>query len=449
MNNKRLVEKFKMNIAINNLKQELEKEHTLKNEKSWRRYTMKKRWIAGLCAGFIIISGIVVTANFEKIIGTFGLGKGIETAVDNGYIAKTDMDSMESDSQITDKNKGIMLDNIKVGTRIDDFLMDDLNISTHFTFEVDAKIKNSIDLDNLKSIGLNDLIITDENNNILYCMDKETFDNYCKENNLDYQYGETNEHYYNCGLNTFIERHDKENAIINFVYNIYTGNESFPKSKKLKFQFSTITLLKTDYLENENSIVKIKGNWNMEFDVPAEMYNRKTIAYKVVSCEEPDFKITNATVSNTGFEIGIIISNMPKPEIPQVLKELWNTYKTGEIDIDEYNRKINEEEPYITALEEEYEQRTPIMIINVHTCQENGETKVSGVENVTYVENEKGEKFESTMSPGRRQDNNFIDGDKFSFYETFGLTTYDATDKLKVRVIFKGKPVIIELEKVN
>ena len=51
------------------------------------------------------------------------------------------------------------------------------------------------------------------------------------------------------------------------------------------------------------------------------------------------------------------------------------------------------------------------------------------------------------MSPSRRQDSNFIDGDKYSFYETFGLTTKEATNTLKVRVLFKNKPYIIELKK--
>lgn len=446
MNNKEILEKFKMNIAVNNFKQEVTNEHTLKNE--WRGYAMKKKWIAGLCTGFILVSGVVVTANFDKIIGTFGLGKGIDSAVNNGYIAETNMNSIESNSQITDKNKGIILEDIKVGTKIDDFLMDDLNISTHFTFEIDTKINKTIDLDNLKSIELNDLIVTDENDNILYCMDRETFDNYCKKNNLNYKFEESNEHYYNCGLNNFIERHNKENGTINFVYNMYTGDESFPKSKKLNFKFSTITLKKADYLENENSIINVKGDWNMEFDVPEQMYNRQTISYKVVSCEEPDFKITNATVSNTGFELGIIISNIPKPEEPQLLKDLRQEMIDGKISNDEYNRIRNKEQIYREASEKYLKMLTPITTIYLNTHVEDGITKVDKIEHVTYVENENGKKFESTMSPGRRQDGNFIDGDKFSFYETFGLTTYDATDKLKVRVLYKDKPVIIELERV-
>ena len=53
------------------------------------------------------------------------------------------------------------------------------------------------------------------------------------------------------------------------------------------------------------------------------------------------------------------------------------------------------------------------------------------------------------MSPSRKQDGNFIDGNKYSFYETFDLTKSDASDKLKVRVMYYDKPYIIELERVE
>ena len=64
-------------------------------------------------------------------------------------------------------------------------------------------------------------------------------------------------------------------------------------------------------------------------------------------------------------------------------------------------------------------------------------------------ENEKGEKYSISKSAGRRQDSNYKDGDIFHFYETFTLTNYDATDKLKVVVMLKHTPYIIELEKVK
>lgn len=227
---------------------------------------------------------------------------------------------------------------------------------------------------------------------------------------------------------------------------MYTGGDaSFPKSKKLNFKFTQIQLKREEWLENENSIVNLKDNWNIDLDVPEKMYNRQTIAYKVVSCENPNFQVTNATLTDTGFEFGMIISNIEKPEQPQILKDLQQEYSDGKIDMDELNRRQNEDEEIIKA-SEDYHMRQSQPVATYEWESEPGE---KNIEKVTYVENEKGEKFESTMSSSRRQDGNFIDGNKFSFYETFGLTTYTATDKLKVKVLFKDKPYIVELEKAH
>lgn len=445
MDNNELLEKFKMNVAVNRFQNEYTNEHTLKEELKWRRYTMKRKLIAGLCGGIILVSGATFAANYDKIIGTFFLGKGLDEAAQNGYIANPDMNYISSNTTATDQITGITLDNINVNTKIEDFLMDDLNISTHFTFKMDTKINETFDLDTLHYIELKDLIVTDEENKILYCMDQETFEGYCKENNLDETYLEFSNNYYNCGLNSVIQRHDKENGIINFTYNMYTGDASFPKSKKLNFKFTQIQLKRENWLENENSVVNIKGDWNIDLDVPEKMYNRQTIAYKVVSCENSDFQITNATLSDTGFEFGMIISNMPKPEQPQILKDLWQEHIDEKIDIDEYNRRLNEDEEIRKAYEDYFMRQSH----PVATYDWKSEVGHENIENVTYVENEKGEKFKSTMSPSRRQDGNFIDGNKYSFYETFELTTYTATDKLKVRVLFKDKPYIVELEKAS
>ena len=105
---------------------------------------------------------------------------------------------------------------------------------------------------------------------------------------------------------------------------------------------------------------------------------------------------------------------------------------------------MNTEKELIEAREQYDNIKQPIAIYERNNTPNN-----QNIENVTYVENEKGEKFTSTMSPGRRQDANYIDGNKFSFYETFSLTTYNATDRIKVRVMLKGKPYIIELEQVK
>ena len=312
--------------------------------------------------------------------------------------------------------------------------MDDINISTHFYLEIDKTINDMIDLENLQNIELSDLLVTDEKNRILFCMDENTFNNFCQENKLDYKFMEFNENYYNCGLNNILTSCNRKGGI-KFTYNMYSGGESFPKSKKLNFRFTKI------YLEGNENNVTLNGKWNIKLDVPENMYNRKSISYKVVNCENPDFQVTNATLTDTGFELGIIVSNMAYPEEPQVLKDLYEKVIRKEITIEEYNEKVNTEKELIEARRQDNRKRNPIPVFDFDNPE--------SIENVIYIENEYGEKFTSTMSPSRRQDSNFIEENKFSFYDTFSLTAYDATDKLKVRVMFKEKPYIIELEKVE
>ena len=442
--NKELFEELQNSIALSNLERE---KYTLEKKVNWRIYKMKKKVIAISMCCLILVSGVTFAFNSERIINYIrGLGNGIDTAAQNGYIAEPNMEYENSNTIATDKAKGITLDNINVKTKIEDFLMDDLNISTHFLFEIDSKINDTIDFDDLKSIELQDLIVTDEENKILYCMDKEVFDKYCLENNLNYNFAEFNENYYNCGLNSFIVYKSKQNGNIQLTYNIYTdGNENYPKSKKLFFKFSNIVLKRYDWIENENSIVNLKGDWSIDVNVPEKMYNRKSIAYKVVKNENKDFEVTNATLYETGFEFGMIVSNMKKPEMPQKLKDLWQEHIDGKIDIDEYNRRLNQDEEIAKAYQDYMlRERHPIATYDLES-----EAGHKDIEKVTYVENEKGQKFESTMSPSRRQDGNFIEGDKYSFFETFGLTPNDATDRLKVKVLFKNVQYTIELEKVK
>ncbi len=122
------------------------------------------------------------------------------------------------------------------------------------------------------------------------------------------------------------------------------------------------------------------------------MYNRTDEYYKVVNCDNSNFYIYSAKVTDTGFEIGAIISNMEKTID----------------DTTEYKKILN-----------------------------------------SYIENENGDKFYCTLSPSRRTNGYFIDeNNQYDFYETFGMTKYNATNKIKVVLYYYGKPVTIQLEKI-
>lgn len=414
--------------------------YTKRKSKNYSSRFVFAKIVATACVGCILITGVVFATNYNKIIDYFGLGNGIDAAAENGYIEVPNMDYISSYSTLEDEANATILDNIKTNVKIDNFLMDDLNLSVNFDFEFDEAINESVSFNDIRNIELRDLIVTDEENRIIYCMaTKEVFDEYCKKYNLPYIFGEFNENYMNNGLNSFIKYRDPTTNQISLNYNMYA--DGFPKSKKLNFNFSKILIKEMNENEIEKTII-LTGDWSISVDVPENMYNRQTIPYKVVSCSNKDFNITTAFVTDTGFEIGIIIDNMEKPEyylqiVNEEIKKEVIEGKITEAETEE-RRNILLRTPKYQNLIAQWKpiEDTP------HT-----ELNVGNIEDTSYVENEKGEKFETSLSPSRRQDANFIDGNKFSYYGTFELTKYDITDKLKVQIMFKGEPIIIELEK--
>lgn len=363
---------------------------------------------AAICIGITTTGGIVfATKKYIKDTKekSFGIGKEIDTAIENGYIQNTNMDYVSS-NVITIEGK-----QYTIGTKITDFLMDDINLSAHFEFEFTDDINEIVNLAKLTNIEIADLIITDENNNIIYNNDKESFERFCTENNLEYKFNEFNEHYYANGLNSFVNY--KQGNNIAFTYNMYTSGQ-YPKSKKLNIHFTKIKL------QEENNVIILKGNWEISVDVPEKMYNRKAVSYKVTNCSNSDFNVITATLYEDRFELGAVISNMKKPDDSELI-ELLNQYPEG----------INENT--------DKETREKFAMLYKEVLPPIGEK---------YIENQNGKKFGVSSSPSKRENCNYAESDKLDLYTTFEMTKYEATDKLTVTIYLKNVPVIIELEKI-
>ena len=367
-NNKELFEKFKeITASYNFIKRDA---YSPKKEKEVN--IMKRKIIATACASLVLVSGIVFASNIiNKNKDDRGLGQGIETAIENGYIVNPEMHFINFD------NKGTKI-------KIEDFLMDNSNLSIKFTLEFDEVLNNTIDLEKIYHIELNDLIIRDEENRIIYAGHlPDRFKEYCIENNLNYEYAKFNENYINSGLNAYID--NKSENTVNLIYNIYT-EDNFPKSKKLYFSFKTVTLYMMP-IEQGNT-TQLTGEWYAEVDIPENMYSRTVESYKVVNCDNKNLNVYTAIATDTGFEIGVIM-----PE------------KDG-------NKSV------INKIE-------------------------------SYIENENGDKFDFSSSVSRKVETEYLEGNSYKFYETFEMTKYDATDKLKVILDYYGSTVTIRLEKIK
>ena len=444
-NDNELLNKYKMYVAISKFQDndanKRTNEYPQKNIlKKWRQFAMKKRIAIVSALSIFIISGVAFATNIENIKRFFGggLDEATQIAAENGYIANPEMDYIKSDTTV--ENLGTILDNIPTEVKIENFMMDDLNLNVEFDFKFDEQIKNVFDLDNLHNIDLVDLIIRDEENRILYAgNDKQEFQKYCDENNLDYVFGEFNENYLNCGLQWYPFSHDKNSNSVKLTYNMYA--DTYPKSKKLHFSFEKIKLID----ESNKNIITLKGNWNIDLDVPENMYNRTTESYKVVSCDNEDFDVYTSKVSDTGFEIGVTINNIEIPQNPFDSVEEFSEL------VEKYNKEVSETgiaskeaEEFRKKIDEWYYKRTPIQISSNDWSERLGKKDA-----ISYIENSNGKKFYCTFSPSRKQNSNFIDGNKFDFYETFGMTKYDSTDKIKAVLYYYGEPVTIELEKIK
>ena len=133
----------------------------------------------------------------------------MDNAIEHGYIDKPNMEYVSSnDTEI----------------KIDKVLMDDYNLNLEFNI----KINENMLQENIKEISFPDMLITDEEKNILYCEDEQVFKEYCKVNNLEYIWKETNDKYINSGSNWYIKSINKDS--ISLIYNFYATN--YPASKK-------------------------------------------------------------------------------------------------------------------------------------------------------------------------------------------------------------------------
>ena len=312
-NNKKLKEQIKLKIAISEIEDE---GNDVMNKKNFG-IANKIAAVVCLC---LLTSGIAFAKDIQKyIINKFKLGNGIQTAIENGYIAETNNDYISCNTRVVNPENKELLNDINLKIKIDNYLIDDSNLSIEIRYKYDKKLGEIVNMNNLHIIELLDLIIIDDEKRVLYdggVGNKEVFENYCKENNLKYAFGNCSENYLNSGLNIFESSEENLENEKSYIYNFYVEDENYPKSKKLNLIFTKISF---NEFSAEN--VVLNGNWNIELDIPEKMYNRVEGNYSVIKCENDNFDIYAAKLTETGFELGLKINGLENPEYPVELAD--------------------------------------------------------------------------------------------------------------------------------
>lgn len=367
--------------------------NTIKSQKSkkQKKKVIMLKTMAAACVCILVTTSLVFAKDITKFINTFWKeNKGIDTAIENGYIHQPNREYTES--------KGTKI-------RVNEFLMDDNNLCLTFSL----KPKEGINLNKIQKIDFSDMIITDENKRILYCEDKNTFEEYSKKNELDNVWKEESETNINSGSNWFIQ--SKSETEIQLVYNLYASQ--FPQSKKINIHMTQIILFLQENKSEEN--ITLTGEWELTIDVPKEFYQSEKIVYQVKECNDPNIKSSKITVSetNTKFEMEI----EEKAELPY---EMTDDEETKERKINEYIEKQNQESF------EDYQNRKKFKN--------------------EYIENEKREKFYSTSSS--MENSGYSNNNKgIKYWQTFTLTKFQATDELIVHITYQGDEIIIKAVK--
>ena len=236
------------------------------------RHRFINKIIATACTITTLFAGVVFARN---IIGNiFNDNKGMTKAIESGYIFTSTADYIDSNN---------------VKAKVNNILMDEKNLS--FTLSLILPERYSPEL--TKDINFPNLLITDDDNRILYCGNYYAFEAFKNDNRLNYNYGDFSDNYINSGINMYLSTQNQNELTI--VFNIFA--DKFPNSKNLKIKFSEIDF------GSGSTLVTLNGNWIIDVSLPEKFYNRETSSYHISNISDTTINLTEAYSFASGMYI--------------------------------------------------------------------------------------------------------------------------------------------------
>lgn len=246
----------------------------------------------------------------DKLYAIYNKNSIVEIAISNAHNAKFDSDYDASESEIinlNDENSKFSQDAIKF--KVDEITMDDTSIDITFDIDCLEDITKDIKEDEEIQIEIADISITDENGNILYCQDKDKIyellqidiksgDGYAEYMNDSYL---ENEKFFSSNLSSsYVCGYTKNDngSSMKLVYSItfFEQNKYFPRSQKLNINFSNIKISSNEANWN------LEGLWNIDLELPENVYSRQRTIYKEVGEEDTENKVLTFSVLSTWTE---------------------------------------------------------------------------------------------------------------------------------------------------
>ena len=366
------------------------------NDRHRKYFNLYKVAIIVIC--LLCTSGIAY-ATYNYVKNNFNRRKGIETAINNGYIMNVDGEPVTSND---------------VSLKINQILLDDYNLDISFGLE----FKNMEIPDNVQLIKFENILITDENNNIIYHSgNKNIFDNFVKSNDLDLKYKNYNDKYINSDLSVNII--SKNSSAFTLVCNLSPFNATFPKSTKYNIYIENIVFS----INNTDKV--INANWNLESSLTSDFQNRISIKY---TCQNlSDYNdivnvdvITYTTGTNFKIEMKVPTTITDSKKLKELIDKAKNEQLSDSDTISEFYNGF-----YITNTEKELY---------------NENNRIYNPFNNIYIENSSGEKFyitnnvntDSTVYRSLKQD--------YLLYNCIiDMTTYNCTDQITLHFTYNNE----------
>lgn len=345
------------------------------------------KFISLISAFIAVTAGVVFAKDISKWINNIfnpeTISQGVIQMAEDGYIQNTDMNFIEDNG---------------ISIKVDSILMDDYNLDIVFEVKTEENIEPTY------NIEISDLIISDENNNLIYCSyDRaDLYEDFCKKHNIEFSNKNMNNNYTNEGYQTeVIERTDNS---VKFLYKMYSTG--YPKSKKLIFDFKNINIISNhENIMNNRVSQNLKGKWSIEVDLLEAFYNRKNLIYSVKDKSDKNNNVILKEATGTYTEMHIELT----------IKKFRKGYKPTEEGLDNLLKEISE----------------------------NTENDI-----IATLENQNGKIFEiTTLNKEGGNGRTYHSNGDVTCYFTFPITRDEYTNILKLNLTIKDKKITINLSK--
>ncbi len=425
MGKEKIFENIQENIAIENFR-------TIHKKHERTKKILQRTLTVMICC--LSITGIV----FAKDISTklydnfFMTGKGMETAMNEGYIEDTNMDYENANTTIENTETGEIVEDVETKVKVSEFVMDDFNLSITFDVELSDKAKEIVTADEIWKFNFPDLVIYDENNIVLYCQSGIRYEEFSKEKNLGLDYNEAMEQKMYIGSGVNIIPVQREGNHVKVIYNIYTGGDShYPKSKTLTIDMTKISISTNEQASMGEEEITLTGDWHFDVAVPEKMYNRQSVVYTQTDTTNEDYQIESATLYDTGMEITAKVQTEPLPELPEFLEH--DFYDSLSEDDPLKNQDILGHISWKERQTDEYKEYYK---------------KINGLTDITvYLTNENGEKFTLIQGPNENGSTGVNEEGILTFEGMFDLTKYNQAETVIVHFEYKNQTEEVVLKK--